>query len=175
MRSAAEGGRARRVPITALFDSAAGVETAVARLVAAGLPRDLIEVVAGPEAVRRFYGGRARPSARDTFRWAGIGGIVGLLVGAGISLALIALPGFQPPGVMAWVQLVGPNVATVSGALVGAVFGLLRRRAPSSWHARLGDGEERIMVAALARGERELEVVARVLAEAGGRDVWRET
>lgn len=168
------GGRAKRVAVTALFDTPDAVQSALERLIAAGLPRDLIEVAAGPEAVALFYGGRARRSARDTFRWAGIGAITGLLVGAAVSLALVALPGFRPPGLMAWVQLIGPNFATVTGALLGAVYGWFRRRRPSPWHARLGEGERRILVAALARGEAEVLAVARILAEEGGAEVRTE-
>ena len=166
--------RAKRVAVTALFDRPEAVQAALEKLVAAGLPRDLIEVAAGPEAVERFYRGRAHRSARDTFRWAGVGAIVGLLVGAAVSLALVALPGFRPPGLMAWVQLVGPNFATVTGALLGAVYGWFRRRRPSPWHARLPEGERRILVAALARGETEIEAVARILAEEGGAEVRAE-
>ncbi len=168
------GGRSKRIAVTGLFDTAEAVQGALEELVAAGLPRDLIEVVASPEAVERFYHGRALRSARDTFRWAGVGAIVGLLVGAAVSLALVALPGFRPPGLMAWVQLVGPNLATVTGAVLGAVYGWFRRRRPSPWHARLRDGDGRILVAAFAHGEPEVEVVVRILGDAGGAEVRTE-
>lgn len=161
----------RGVPVTALFDSPEAVEQALARLNALGLPRDLVEVAVRPAGADRFYGGRGRKRQRDTYRFAAIGGLIGLIQGTVVSLILVAMPGFLDPGVMAWAQLLGPNLGAILGATVGAVYGLFIRRKPESWHMRLNEGENVILVAALVQNKDRIESIARLMTENGGREV----
>ena len=92
-RQVADSGRLSTVSgepltVTALFDSAAGVDAALDALYTAGMPRDLIDVVVSPEAAAHFRGGFVRGPGRETFRFAGIGGLTGLLLGAATSLVM---------------------------------------------------------------------------------------
>ncbi|MEZ4425326.1 MAG: hypothetical protein R3E98_18145 [Gemmatimonadota bacterium] len=163
--------RAEIDPVTAIFESAESVEHAVRRLVTAGLPRDLVEVAVSPAGAERFYAGAGRTHPRDAFRGAAAGGLVGLVVGAALAVVLIAWPGFQEPGLIAWLQLLGPNVTTVGGALVGGGVGWLTRRRPPAWHARLEAAGDRIIVAVRVRGDRERSATRHILEEAGGVEV----
>lgn len=160
--------------VSALFDDPARVDAALRALVHAGLPRDLVDVVVTEEAARRFYPGRARPLGRDAIRYAGAGGLIGLIVGATLSLAIIALPGLAAPGLTAIVQLLGPNLATVSGAVVGALIGLLTRRRAEPRHARVVEAPASIVMVVTVRTEEEADRVSRLLVENGGRDPRRE-
>jgi hypothetical protein len=49
---------------------------------------------------------------REVFKYGGIGGLVGLSLSALVSLGIVAMPGFAPPGIIAVVQLLGPNIGT---------------------------------------------------------------
>ncbi len=162
--------RIQRYVISAFFESPYAVGRVLADLNAAGLPRDRVEVAVTPAAADQFYGGRSqgRWSSREAFRYAGIGGITGLVIGAAVSLLLVALPGFQEPGVMAWVQLLGPNFATISGAVIGAGIGWFQKRPPAPWHVRLREQENGVLVAAITRSKDEAPLLAEILQASGG-------
>ena len=162
--------------VTALFDDAAAVDRALDALYSAGTPRDLVEVVVSREAARRYYadavGRRApRPPGRETWRFAGIGGLLGFVGGVVLSLIMVAWPGIDAPGGLAIVQLAGPNVGTVAGAAIGALVGATRRRRPDPRHARAAEAANAIVLAVAARGEAESRLLAQLLAGQGGRDV----
>lgn len=156
----------RAMTVSALFRTLEGVEAALARLNTAGVPRDLVEVVASPEAASRFFGARKQPRQREVFRYAGIGGLTGLVVGVVISLVMVAAPGFQEEEVTAVVQLLGPNFCTVTGALLGALRGYFVTRRPRPWHAR-ADQPDTIVVGVTAR-EQEVAFFEEVLRSHGG-------
>ena len=158
------------VTVTALFDSAAGVDAALDALYNAGMPRDLIDVVVSPEAAAHFRGGFVRGPGRETFRFAGIGGLTGLMLGAAISLVMVAWPGLDAPGGQAIAQLLGPNVGLVAGAALGACAGFFLHRSPDKRHARAADAAGAIVVAVATRSQAEGALIARLLTERGGRD-----
>ena len=160
--------------VTALFDSAAGVDAALDALYNAGMPRDLIDVVVSPEAAAHFRGGFVRGPGRETFRFAGIGGLTGLLLGATISLVMVAWPGLDAPGGQAIAQLLGPNVGLVAGAALGACAGFFLHRSPDKRHARAAEAAGAIVVAVATRSQAEGVLIARLLTERGGRDARLE-
>ncbi len=162
--------RAPRFLVSSLFDSATTVDEALARLYEAGVPRDLIEVVVGPEAARRHYGGKAAVRKHEAFRFAGIGGVVGVVAGAALGIGVVALPGFTAPGVTAIVQLLGPNVATIGGALIGAAIGAFIPRTPAWTHRRAAEAPGSIVVVVIARSRPEIAPLVAVLDAAGGRE-----
>jgi hypothetical protein len=162
--------------VSALLDDAAAVERTLDALYTAGTPRDLVEVVVSREAARRFYADEkgkltARPPGRETWRYAGIGGLSGFIGGVAISLIMVAWPGIDAPGGLALVQLIGPNVGTILGAAVGALIGATRNRRPESRHARAAEAANAIVLAVAARGDAEAELLARLLEGQGGREV----
>ncbi|HEX7117933.1 MAG TPA: hypothetical protein VF212_04060 [Longimicrobiales bacterium] len=167
---AAERRRLEPGAVSALFESEEAVDRAVTRLVGSGVPRDLIEVVVSPEAARRYYVGRARAPGREALRWAGIGGLTGLVLGSVLATVLIALPGFEDAGTTALIQLAGPNLATVAGACLGGIGGLLRCRRPDSRHARAAQEPDAIVLLVGARGEAEASRLAELLVGSGGRE-----
>lgn len=166
--------------VTALLDDPADVDLALDALYTAGIPRDLIEIVVSRDAAERFYAGDGRrrrvrrQSGRESFRWAGIGGLVGFVAGVALSFVMVAWPGMDAPGGLALVQLLGPNFGTVTGATLGAVFGWFRRQRPDPRHARAAEASHAIVVAVTARDEREVATLAGLLADNGARDVRRE-
>jgi hypothetical protein len=168
-------GRLEPLVITALYDSREVVDDALGRLHAAGVPRDLIEVVVSRDAAERFYRGRARAPGRETFRFAAIGGLVGLILSAAISIAIVAMPGWQSPGATAVVQLLGPNIGTVGGAAIGAVFGAMRTRRPNRRHARAAENASAILLLVRAQSDADTPALERILEDSGGRAVRVES
>ena len=177
----ASGRRLREpVTLTALFDAPDAVDHALDALYAAGTPRDLVEVVVSREAADRFYGAagpggrrarRPRAPGRETFRYAGIGALVGFVTGVAVSLVLVAWPGIDSPGGLYLVALFGPNETTIGGAALGALVGAFRRQRPDPRFARAAEASGAIVLAVATRGEREAEVIADLLGAHGGRDV----
>jgi hypothetical protein len=159
--------------VTALFDDRVHVERAVDALHSAGTPRDLVEVVVSRAAAERYYadvGRGLRRPRRETFRYAGIGGLVGFIVGVGIGLVMVALPGMEDAGGMALVQVFGPNMATVVGAALGAVIGYFRRQRPNPRHARAAEQSGSIVLAVATRSHEEARVLGEIIIAHGGRD-----
>jgi hypothetical protein len=173
--AAASGQRLREpLTVTALFDDRAAVDRAVDALYSAGTPRDLVEVVVSRAAAERFYADRARGirrPGRETFRYAGIGGLIGFIGGVMIGLIMVALPGMEEPGGMALVQVFGPNMATIGGAALGAVFGYFRRQRPNPRHARAAEESGSIVLAVATRSHDEARVLGEIITAHGGRGV----
>lgn len=160
--------------LTALFEDRAAVERAVDALYTAGTPRDLVEVVVSAAAAEQHYADRPRRirrPGRETFRYAGIGGLFGFIVGVAIGLITVALPGIEEPGGMALVQVFGPNMATVIGAALGAVIGFFRRQRPDPRHARAAEQSGSILLAVATRSHAEARVLGQIVVANGGRDV----
>ncbi len=160
--------------ITGFFDNRETVDEAIARLRTAGIPRDRIEVVVTPESAEREYAGKARMSRRGTLRYAGIGGLIGLIGGGLVSIVSLAWPGRSEVAETAIVQLVGPNVATIVGAIVGGLVGLRIPHPPDPLHARVEEAPSGILLLVeVGRREDERELM-RLLAEAGGEELRLE-
>ena len=171
---------AEPLTVTALFDDAGAVERALDALYTAGTPRDLIEVVVSRQAAERYYAGlpkrRApRRQGRETWRFAGIGALVGFVGGVLLSLVMVAWPGIDAPGGHALVQIAGPNFGTMAGGAIGALIGAFRVQRPQARHARAAEAANAIVFAVTARDEGEAAVLSQLLVSQGGRDVRLET
>ncbi|RIL07152.1 MAG: hypothetical protein DCC71_04045 [Proteobacteria bacterium] len=158
--------------VSALFDAPDAADEAVLRLCEAGIPRDRIEVAVSPDAARLHYGGRARASRHQALRFAAIGGFAGLLGGAALSLVMLALPGRAEPGAALFVQLLGPNLATVAGALAGAAIGLAVPRKPKPRHTRALADRDAIVVLVEGADAQQVRDAAAQLERSGGRSVF---
>ena len=145
-------------------------ETAVEVLTAGGIPRDLVEVIVSSTTDDRLYQGRARRLGTLALPYAGIGGLVGLLVSVILALQILVLPGFDLPEHLARVQLIGPNIGALGGAVAGALIGTLRRREPKGVYARAGE-RDAILIVVLDRPAAEAPIVSRLLEELGTEDV----
>ncbi len=163
--------RGTQTSVRGLFDRPEDVEAVLRQLTAAGVPRDLVEIVVSRQAATRFYGGAVPVTGRQGLRYAAIGGFAGLVGGAGLSLVVIALPGFATTRELALVQLIGPNVAAILGAAVGAVVGAFVPRRPAALHVRAAQAPSSILVVVRIPDARQQGVLARLLTEAGGHDV----
>jgi hypothetical protein len=174
--TAAASGQPLREPltVTAVFDDRAAVDRTVDALYSAGTPRDLVEVVVSRAAAERYYAdaerGIRRPG-RETFRYAGIGGLFGFIAGVFIGLVMVALPGIQEAGNMALVQVFGPNMMTIGGAAIGAAFGFFRRQRPNPRHARAAEESGAIVLAVATRSREEAHVLGDIISAHGGHDV----
>lgn len=174
MSASPAAGARGRVLLSALYDTPEQVDRALALLGTAGLPRDLAEVMAPRRLAESTYGRQVRRPGRETLRYAGVGALAGLVAGAALSLALLALPGRSEMEGAILIQLLGPNVTTLLGALAGGAIGLFVRRRPDPLLARAARAQEGILLAVRARPGPEAEEVGRLLVEAGGRDLRRD-
>jgi hypothetical protein len=160
---------------SAFFASAEQVERAVADLVDAGVPRDLVEVAVSPAANQARYGGRARRLGTQTVRYAGAGALIGLLAGVVLSLEIILVfPGFDPPArELSITQLLGPNVAMMLGLAIGALVGAFLRRPPLGPVTRTR-GREEILLAVRSIPEARVPEVTAAIEAAGGIEIETE-
>ncbi len=136
----------RAATVSAFFPSPEAVDAVVARLLDRGLPRDLVDVAVSPAAARIFYPRLARAPGNMGFAYAGIGALAGLIGGSLVSLAIVAASGFTLDRTLALVQLLGPNVATLAGAVLGGLVGLFTRQKPAVPFGRVGDRDAILLV-----------------------------
>lgn len=161
--------------VSGFFDDAERVDRALVELNRRGVPSDLVEVVVTHDGAQRHYPQKARPPGTEAFRYAGIGGLAGLIAGSILALILVAMPGFLDAGITAVVQLIGPNLATIGGALLGAIMGLFVHRRAERRHRRLAEAPERILVIVTTRSREDARLLARWLTAAGGHEVRLES
>lgn len=162
----------RRPPTTPVFgyfatpDAVRLVLPSFARL---GVPRDLIDVVVTQPAAERMYSGKRR-AMRPLWRFASIGGLLGLGGGAIVAFVLIAWPGFAEAGPFAYALLFAPMITIVVGALIGVIASFLTKRKPSDWRLRIPPpANDEILVVVRARGDEQIGLTLQVLQQQGGR------
>ncbi len=151
---------ARRPPVTPVYgyfatpDAVQAVLPSLARL---GIPRDLIDIVVTENGAQKMYAGKRR-AMRPFWRFASIGGLLGLGSGALVAFALIAWPGFADPGPFSYALLFTPMITVVLGAVLGGVASFLTKRRPSDWRLRIPppDSSE-ILLVVRARGEEQID------------------
>jgi len=162
---------ARRLPVTPVFGyfpTPQAVREALPPLARLGVPRDLIDVVVTQQAADAWYAGKRR-AMRPLWRFASIGGLLGLGSGAFVAFVLIAWPGFAPPGPFAYALLFTPMITLALGSLTGALASFFTARKPSDWRLRIpppDNGE--ILLVVRARGDEQVALTLRVLQEQGG-------
>ena len=162
---------ARRPPTTpvfAYFSTPAAVTATLPAIARLGVPRDLIDVVVTEPAAERMYAGKQR-AMRPLWRFASIGGILGLGAGAFVAFVLIAWPGFAAAGPFAYALLFTPMITTLVGSLIGVITSFLIKRKPSDWRLRIPppDNSE-ILVVVRARGDEQKQLVLHALKASGG-------
>ena len=153
---------------SAFYASPSEAEQALLVLEDSGVPRDLIEIAVTEEGAAHYDGRVRRDAGRETVRYAAIGGLIGLVAGAGASLLMLALPGRTELDGTIVVQLLGPNVSAIAGALLGALLGLfVRREVDPRLHRARGAGTG-VLIAARARTQDEAQSLLTLLRTCGG-------
>lgn len=162
--------RPATTPVYAFYPTPADVRNVLPNLAHLGVPRDLIDVVVTESAAERMYSGKKR-AMRPLWRFASLGGVLGLGGGALVAFVLIAWPGFAAAGPFAYALLFTPMITTFVGALIGVIVSFLTKRKPSDWRLRIPppDNNE-ILVVVRARGEEQVSLVLQVLRSQGGTD-----
>ena len=163
--------RARRPPVTpvyAYFATPSDVKVVLPPLARLGVPRDFIDVVVTKTAADRMYAGKRR-AMWPLWRFASIGGLLGLGGGAIVAFVLIAWPGFAAAGPFSYALLFTPMITVAVGGLIGVIASFLTTRKPSDWRLRIPppDNHE-ILVVVRARGDEQVGLVLQVLHEQGG-------
>lgn len=164
---------ARRPPTTPVFGyftTPAEVRDVLRPLTRLGVPRDLIDVVVTQPAADRLYAGKHR-AMRPLWRFASIGGLLGLGGGTLIAFVLIAWPGFASAGPFAYALLFTPMITVVVGAVIGMIISFITKRRPSDWRLRIPppDNDE-ILVVVRARGEEQIRLVLDAIQRQQGRN-----
>jgi len=105
--------------VTGLFDNYDDANDAVGELVAIGVPRDDISIVANN--ANGWHRGDETEAGEDAATGAGVGAVIGGAGGLATGLGLMAIPGVGPVVAAGW--LVATAVGAVGGAVVGGAAG----------------------------------------------------
>jgi hypothetical protein len=162
--------RPRTTPVWAYFDTPAQVRALLPSLAQLGVPRDLIDVVVSERGAETLYGGKPL-ALRPIWRFASIGGLLGLLGGAFVAVVLISGPGFAPAGPLAYALLFTPMITVTVGVVIGMLTAVVKKPRPSDWRAQIAPspGPNEIMVVVRARGDEQVNLTIDVLTQGGGR------
>ncbi|TGQ35669.1 general stress protein [Mesorhizobium sp. M00.F.Ca.ET.216.01.1.1] len=105
--------------VTGLFDNYDDANAAVGQLVATGVPRDDISIVANNAT--GWHKGDETEAGEDAAAGAGVGAVIGGAGGLLTGLGLMAIPGVGPVVAAGW--LAATAVGAVGGAVVGGAAG----------------------------------------------------
>jgi len=105
--------------ITGLFDTYDDANDAVGELVATGVPRDDISIVANNAT--GWHKDEETEAGEDAATGAGVGAVIGGAGGLATGLGLMAIPGVGPVVAAGW--LAATAVGAVGGAVVGGAAG----------------------------------------------------
>lgn len=156
-------------PVFGYFATPTDVKEVLPPLARLGVPRDLIDVVVTEPAAERMYAGKRR-AMRPLWRFASIGGLLGLGGGAFVAFVLIAWPGFAAAGPFAYALLFTPMITVAVGSLIGVIASFIAKRKPSDWRLRIPPpANDEILVVVRARGDEQIQLVLDVLQQQGGR------
>jgi hypothetical protein len=158
------------VCVSALLESPEAVNEALMRLSFLGIARDRIDVVVSPETARRYYPHEARRLGTYALRYAAVGALTGFLLTSALALAVVLLPGYADAGLLALVQLLGPNVGAIGGAAVGAAAGFFVRKAPRGPYHRALEAEAIVLIVHDVSTSEGADIEG-LLASIGGKDV----
>ena len=162
----------RRPPVTpvfAYFASPNAVLEVLPPLARLGVPRDLIDVVVTPTGAEKMYQGQRR-AIRPLWKFASLGGVLGLGGGALVAFVIIAWPGFAKPGPFSYALLFTPLITVALGALVGVIASFVVKPRASDWRMRIPPpSNDEILIVVRARGEEQIGYSLAVLNEHGGR------
>ena len=155
--------------VSIAFQGRDQVDQTIAYLMEHGVARDEIEVVTDPTTAAREFRGLQPKVPYELLADVGRGALIGLVASVCLSLVLVAVSPLQASPVLAIVQLLGPNVGTLGGALIGAMVGFWRPRPPSDLYCRVRQTGGILMLVHCRTGE-EAETLRVKLGERGGRD-----
>ncbi|AZO45647.1 hypothetical protein EJ076_33510 [Mesorhizobium sp. M7D.F.Ca.US.005.01.1.1] len=105
--------------VTGLFDNYDDANDAVGELVATGVPRDDISIVANNAT--GWHKDEETEAGEDAATGAGVGAVIGGAGGLATGLGLMAIPGVGPVVAAGW--LAATAVGAVGGAVVGGAAG----------------------------------------------------
>lgn len=136
-----------------------------------GVPRDLLDVAVSPGASKYFFGGRARASKDLWFKWMGLGAFIGLLLSSLLTLGIVMLPGFDHSALLAFVQLMGPDIGVIIGAALGGIYGLLKPGRVKLEMQRAARRPDAALLLIHLQPREEAEVLGEILRDYGGEDI----
>lgn len=160
--------------VSAFFSAEAQINQAIAACLHRGIPRDLIDVAVSNKAAKRFYAGSAGPNRDSWFSWAGRGALAGLLLSAGMALIILLVWGYQTSKPMAMVQLLGPDLGVIIGAVLGALYGWLKPGDQQPQFARALHREDAALLLVHLQPAAEAEAISALLRQYGGDTVLVE-
>lgn len=119
----------RSVAASVQFPTREGAERALQAVTDAGVPRDLVSFAVSEAGAIRHFEGKVEGRASVMLENAARGAWIGLVTTGLLSLGIIAWPASARPKSLGLVQLLGPNMGVMAGALIGVIWAWL---APSS-------------------------------------------
>lgn len=136
-----------------------------------GVPRDLLDVAVSPAASKHFFGGRARLARDIWFKWMGLGAFIGLLLSSAFTLGILMIPGFNHSDMIAFVQLMGPDIGVIVGAAVGGLYGFLKPGHIKREMRRAGRRPDAALLLIHLQPHDEAEVLSEILRSYGADEV----
>jgi hypothetical protein len=136
-----------------------------------GVPRDLLDVAVSPAASKHFFGGRAHIAKDLWFKWMGLGAFIGLVLSSLLTLAIIMIPGFNHSDLLAFVQLLGPDIGVIVGAALGGIYGLLKPGRIKKEMRRAALRSDAALLLIHLQPREEAEVLGDILRDYGGEEI----
>lgn len=101
----------------------------------------------------------------------GLGAFIGLLLSSLLTLAIVMLPGFNHSDLLAFVQLLGPDIGVIVGAALGGIYGLLKPGRVKREMRRAVQRSDAALLLVHLQPREEAEVLGKILRDYGGEEI----
>lgn len=157
--------------VSGFFRDENAIRGAMTECLHRGVPRDLLNVAVSAAASKYFFGGRAKVTKDLWFKWMGLGAFIGLLLSSLLTLGIIMIPGFNQSNLLAFVQLMGPDIGVITGAALGGIYGLLKPGRTKREMRRAAKRSNAALLLVHLQPREEAEVLGEILRNYGGEEI----
>ena len=157
--------------VSGFFTQRQQLDKALSACLSLGIPRDLIDVAISEKAADKFKQLKAKRNTDHWFAWTGRGALIGLLISIIFSLGILLIKGYEISDSMAIVQLVGPDIGIIVGAVLGAIYGWFIESDNNVLMQRADERDDAMLFLVYLQPSGEAEKVRDILVDNGGESV----
>lgn len=160
--------------VSGFFQQPQQVDKVLAACLQRGIPRDLIDLALSEQAAARFTALKPGRNTDNWFAWTGRGALAGLLISAVLTLGIILTMEYEVSERMAVIQLLGPDIGIVVGAVLGAIYGWLHESETNALMQRAAERDDAMLLLVYMQPPDEAAQVADIFSTHGGQGVLAE-
>lgn len=164
-------GTRETMTVSGFFHQQQQAEAVLAACLQRGIPRDFVDLALSEQAASRFTALKPGKNTDNWFAWTGKGALAGLLISALFTLGIIMVKGYEISNQMAMVQLLGPDIGIMVGAILGALYGWLHESDTNRLMQRAVGRDDAMLLLVYMQPPEEASQLQKIFSQHGGLDI----